>query len=105
MRYLVKLTPSAQRDIDDFARYCRNYAETFWHEQEARLARVFEIWLAESPHMWSFFFLTGAPYRAYLFQAGARTKFWIVYMIEEKAQSVTVLRMWNSARDPEKFVP
>jgi len=89
MVFRVDITDRAQLDIDDLARYCRNYSVAFWEEQEARLARVFETWLATTPHMWVFFFLTGAPYHAYLFVIGDRTKYWIVYTIDNKARIVT----------------
>ena len=54
------------------------------------------------PHTWSFFFVTGAPYGAYLFEVGARTKYWIVYSIDEEAWRVDV-RVWNAAQDPDGF--
>jgi hypothetical protein len=75
----------------------------FGKRQEARLAHVFETWLANSPHTWGFFFITGAPYRAYLFEVGARTKYWIVYTIDDRAQVVNVLRVWNASQDPNRF--
>jgi hypothetical protein len=103
MPFRVDITEYAQRDIDDLARYCRGYNAAFWEEQEARLARVFEIWFATTPQVWSFFFVTGAPYRAYLFEVGARTKCWIVYTIDEKALVVNVLRVLNAAQDPNEF--
>jgi hypothetical protein len=53
--------------------------------------------------MWSFFFLTGAPYRAYLFDAGERTKYWLVYRIDESSRTVYLMRMWNAAKNPKKF--
>jgi len=93
----------AQLDIDDLARYCRNYSAAFWAEQEARLARVFETWLATTPHMWAFFFLTGAPYHAYLFEIGDRTKYWIVYTINNEARVVNILRVWNASQNPKQF--
>jgi plasmid stabilization system protein ParE len=103
MPFRIDITDSAQRDIDDLARYCRDYTAAFWEEQEARLAHVFETWLANSPHTWGFFFITGAPYRAYLFEVGARTKYWIVYTIDDRAQVVNVLRVWNASQDPNRF--
>jgi hypothetical protein len=54
MLFRVDIAERAQQDIDDLARYCRNYTAAFWEEQEARLARVFETWLAASPHTWNF---------------------------------------------------
>jgi plasmid stabilization system protein ParE len=103
MLFRVDITDRAQLDIDDLARYCRNYAAAFWEEQEARLSRVFETWLATTPHTWNFFFVTGAPYRAYLFEIGDRTKYWIVYTIDENAKVVNVLRVWNTTQDPDRF--
>ncbi len=53
--------------------------------------------------MWSHFFVTGAPYRAYLFDAGVRTKYWLVYSIDEESRTVRIMRMWNAASNPKKF--
>ena len=103
MPFRVDITDRAQGDIDDLARYCRDYSAGFWKEQEERLARVFEIWFATTPQTWNFFFVTGAPYRAYLFEVGARTKFWIVYTIDEKRGVVNVLRVWNTAQGSHQF--
>ena len=103
MVFRVDIADRAQLDIDDLARYCRNYSATFWEEQEARLARVFETWLATTPHMWAFFFLTGTPYHAYLFEIGDRTKYWIVYTIDNEAFVVNVLRVWNASQNPKQF--
>lgn len=103
MPFRVDIADAAQRDIDDLASHCRSYTPAFWETQEARLARVFDTWLATVPHAWSFFFVTGAPYRAYLFDVGARTKFWIVYTIDEEARIVNVLRIWHAAQNPDEF--
>ena len=54
------------------------------------------------PHAWSFF-LAIFSYRAYLFEIGVGTKFWIVYRINEDARVVHVLRVWNATRDPNAF--
>lgn len=86
-----------------FARYCRKYSRRFWEAQETQLAHVLETWLPESPRTWSYFVLTGAPYRAYLFVAGERTKYWIVYRIDEQTRTVHIVRMWNAARNPRLF--
>jgi hypothetical protein len=61
MLFRVDIIERAQLDIDNPARYCRSFTSAFWEEQEARLARVFEMWFATSPHTWNFFFVTGAP--------------------------------------------
>jgi hypothetical protein len=73
MSFRVEITDRAQHDLDEFARRCRDYSADFWNEQEARLAYVFEVRLASMPETWNFFFVTGAPYRAYLYEVGVRT--------------------------------
>src|ERR1700733_13119632 len=103
MSYRVEITDRAQLDIDEFSRHCRDYSADFWDEQEARLAYVFEVRLASMPETWNFFFLTGAPYRAYLYEVGVRTQLWIVYTIDEGRKTVSVLRVWNAARDTKQF--
>lgn len=104
MPFRVEITDRAQSDIDDLARYCRGYSADFWEEREARLSYVFGVRLATAPDTWNFFFVTGAPYRAYLFEVGVRTKFWIVYTINEQRKIVNVLRVWNTAHDPGQYV-
>lgn len=101
MAYRVHLSPLALREIDQFAVYLRQYSEGFAVEQIARLDRILATTLSESPLTWSYFPLTGAPYRAYLFRIGRRTQYWIVYTVDENQGSVEVLSFWNGARDPE----
>jgi hypothetical protein len=50
--------------------------------------------------MWSHFFVTGAPYRAFLFKVGRRSSYWFIYTVNDGAQTVDILRFWNSSRDP-----
>jgi hypothetical protein len=57
--------------------------------------------LGDAPLTWGYFPLTGPPYRAYLFRVGHRTQYWIIYTVDEPAQTVNVLRMWNASRDPD----
>lgn len=59
--------------------------------------------IAEAPHIWGHFALTGAPYRAYLFRVGRRTQYWIVYTVDDEARLIDVLHFWNAMRDPERF--
>lgn len=53
--------------------------------------------------MWSYFPLTGAPYRAYLFRVGRRTQYWIIYTVDEDARTVDILHFWNATRDPDNL--
>ena len=69
----------------------------------ARLNRLFTVEIAESPKTWSYFYITGAPYRAYLFRAGRRTNFWIIHTIDDDTKTINVLRFWNATREPAAF--
>ena len=93
----------AQADIDDFGEYATEYSEEFAREQFTRLNRILTVDLAEMPYTWGYFFVTGAPYRACLFKVGRRTTYWIVYIIDEDARRVDVLRFWNASRDAKAF--
>jgi mRNA-degrading endonuclease RelE of RelBE toxin-antitoxin system len=100
MTYRVRIDPLAQREIDQFALYLRAYSEEFAIEQIERLDRILHAHLAESPLTWSYFPLTGAPYRGYLFLVGRRTQYWIIYTVDEETRTVDILSFWNAARDP-----
>jgi mRNA-degrading endonuclease RelE of RelBE toxin-antitoxin system len=101
MAYRLRIDPVALRHIDEFAAYLRAYSEDFAVEQIDRLNRILASHLAESPLMWNYFALTGAPYRGYLFRVGRRTQYWIIYTVDEDARIVDILHFWNSSRDPE----
>ncbi|MBZ0149786.1 MAG: type II toxin-antitoxin system RelE/ParE family toxin [Pseudorhodoplanes sp.] len=101
MTFRLRIAPVAQRHIDEFATYLRDYSESFAIEQIDRLNRILSINLAESPLTWGYFPLTGAPYRSYLFRVGRRTHYWIIYTVDEEAQTVDILHFWNARRDPE----
>ena len=103
MNFRLRIAPLAQRHIDTFGTYLRDYDETFAIEQIDRLNRVLAVHLGESPRTWSCFALTGAPYRAYLFRVGRRTQYWIIYTVDEDAKVVDVLHFWNASRDPERL--
>jgi mRNA-degrading endonuclease RelE of RelBE toxin-antitoxin system len=103
MTFRVRIDPVAQRHIDDFAVYLRQYGEEFAIEQIERLDRIIAVNLGESPLTWAYFPLTGAPYRAYLFRVGRRTQYWIVYTVDEESRTVDILHFWNAMRDPENL--
>lgn len=103
MSYGVVVAPRARAEMAAFAAYAADYSDAFALEQFERLNRILSVELAEAPMMWGYFYVTGAPYRAYLFRAGRRTQFWIVYAVDETARIVKVLRFWNATRDPGAF--
>jgi plasmid stabilization system protein ParE len=101
--YRVRIALRALRHIDEFAAYLAEYNEAYAVEQISRLDQVLSGSLAQSPLTWSYFPLTGAPYRDYLFRVGRRTRYWIIYTVDENAQTVDVLHFWNTRRDPERL--
>ena len=103
MTYRLRISPLAQQLIDQFAEYLRDYNEEFAVEQFDRLNAILATTLAEAPTTWSYFALTGAPYRAYLFRVGRRTQYWIIYTVDEHNRTVDILHFWNAMRDPEKL--
>ena len=103
MTFSVRIDPLAQREIDDFGIYTGAYSEEFAVEQFARLREIFSYDLGEHPLRSTFFALTGAPYRAYLFRVGQRTRYWIIYAADEDRRTVNVLRFWNASRDPDSL--
>ena len=103
MSYSIRIDDRAQREIDECAAWMKGYSEDFMLAQLDRIEAIFRGTLARSPAMWSYFFITGAPYRAYLFKVGRRTSYWIVYKIDEEAQRVEILRFWNASRDTKAF--
>ena len=103
MTFRVVRGAVAESEIDEFARYAADYSEDFARSQFARLNRIFAVDLAEAPNTWGNFYVTGAPYRAYLFRVGRRTSYWIVYTVDDDAKIVNVLRFWNASREPVSF--
>src|ERR1700677_901654 len=103
MTFTVIRDKVAQNDIAAFGRYAADYSDDFAREQFARLNRIFSVDLAESPNTWNYFYIHGAPYRAYLFRVGRRTGYWIVYTVDDNAKIVNVVRFWNASKEPASF--
>ena len=105
MTYTVFQTARFLRDLDEFLEYLAAYDEDYASEQLLRLRRIISVDIAGSPQTWAAFFVTGAPYRAYLFKLGRRTSYWLVYVADDFAQRIDLLRFWNASRDTESFRP
>jgi mRNA-degrading endonuclease RelE of RelBE toxin-antitoxin system len=103
MAYRLRIDPVALGQIDQFAAYLGDYSEDFAVEQIERLDTILRQNLGEAPLTWSYFPLTGAPYRAYLFRVGRRTQYWIIYTVDEDAGIVDILQFWSASRDPERL--
>jgi hypothetical protein len=101
--FRVRIAAIALRQIDQFAAYLGDCSEDFSNEQIGRLDRILRVNLAEAPLTWSYFPLTGAPYRAYLFRVGRRTQYWIIYTVDEETRTVDILHFWNASRDPNSL--
>ena len=102
MPFRLRIDPVAQRQMNEFAEYLREYSEEFADEQTERLDRILRN-IARSPLIWSYFPLTGAPYRAYLFRVGRRTQYWVIYTVDDENQKVDILEFWNTSRDPDSL--
>ena len=103
MSYRVRIDPAAQFQIDLFAAYLRQYDADFAIEQIDRLDGIIQATLAQAPLTWGYFPLTGPPYRGYLFRVGPRAQYWIIYTVDEDANTVDILSFWNTARDPNSL--
>jgi hypothetical protein len=101
--YRVLVAPLAKDEMARFAAYAAEYADEFAIEQFERLNQIITVELAEAPLMWRYFYVTGAPYLAYLFRVGRHTQFWIVYTVDEASSVVKILRFWNARRNPQGF--
>jgi hypothetical protein len=55
MTYRVRIDPVAQRQLDQFAHYLRDYDEDFAIDQIERLGRILFANLAEAPLTWTYF--------------------------------------------------
>ena len=104
MQYRLRISRRAQQDIDVLAVYLREYGERFAAVQIDRLTQILISHIGETPRTWGYFALTGAPYHAYLFRIGRRTQYWIVYLIDEEARAIDIVRVWNARRRSSTFV-
>ena len=91
------------QDLAEFGAYGAEYSLEWIEEQVNRIDYVIDALIARSPMTWTWFVHTGAPYRAYLFRVGRRTRYWIVYRVDQETETVNLLRFWNGARDPTHF--
>jgi mRNA-degrading endonuclease RelE of RelBE toxin-antitoxin system len=103
MTYRIVIAATAQAEIDDFAAFASAYSEGFAVEQFTRLKQILTGNLVASPNTWGYFYVTGAPYRAYLFRIGRHTQYWLVYTVDEATKTVSLLRFWNARRDDRAF--
>jgi mRNA-degrading endonuclease RelE of RelBE toxin-antitoxin system len=101
MSYELRFAPRAERYIDELAAYLREYDEELATQQMDRLNRILTVNIQSSPLTWSYFPLTGPPFRAYLFRVGRRTQYWIIYEVDEDNRTIDIVHFWNTRRDPD----
>src|SRR6266581_2763243 len=100
MSFELRIAARAQRHIDELSTYLREYNEQFAVQEMDRLNRILTVNIRGSPLTWSYFPLTGPPFRAYLFRVGRRTQYWIIYEINEDSRTIDIIHFWNTRRDP-----
>jgi plasmid stabilization system protein ParE len=104
MTYRLTVSTAAQQDIREFLEWLNDYSPKIAAEHDRDLHDAIRSLILPRPHTWPYFFVTGSPYRAYLYSVSRRTTYWLVYTINEDEKIVNVLRFWNSARNPKQFV-
>jgi ParE toxin of type II toxin-antitoxin system, parDE len=101
--YEIQLDPVALEEIRDFLGYLADFDPDVSARYETPLEQLIDSDLSESPHRFSWFWKSGPPYRGRLFHVSRRTKFWIIYTIDEERHRVDILHFWNASRDPSKL--
>jgi Mn-containing catalase len=103
MTYKVVFSATAGQEIREFLSYLSRYDEQTSKRFEAALSHVVESELAIIPNAYTWFWLTGSPYRGRLFSVSRRTAFWFVYTVDEDKSVVSVQRFWSASRNPAVF--
>lgn len=99
MTYSIRRNARASRDIRDFIRYLQHEAgDEVAAEHVVALGHELHT-IANRPYAFTWFHETGEPYRAKLFRL-ARSRYWIIYTVNEPSQSIEITRLWHSAREP-----
>ena len=100
----VDLSKAAIDDLDDIHRQLFGFSEIFANRCLVELDVAIRQ-LSDPFPVWSYFHITGAPYRAKLFSIGRRTAFWIVFRIHDEEDRVKIHRIWSTLRNPKSFAP
>jgi len=100
MAYRVDFSIEAVAQIDGYLAYLRRYSRATAAKYKLALQKAIDQYLAESPETFTFYWETGAPYRAFLFRVSRRTTYWVIYRVYEGDRIVRVLRFRNAAEEP-----
>jgi hypothetical protein len=101
--YRVFVEESALGEIDAFVATLAPLSPKAAARHEQMLSEILHNELRRHPKLFGNFWITGAPFRARLYSVSRRTKFWLIYRIEEERKIVRVLRFWNASADPQSF--
>jgi hypothetical protein len=101
--YRVFVENSAILEIDAFVSSLAPLNPTAAARHEKMLSEILHSELRRHPKLFGEFWITGAPFRARLYSVSLRTKFWLIYRIDEERNVVRVLRFWNASADPQSF--
>jgi mRNA-degrading endonuclease RelE of RelBE toxin-antitoxin system len=103
MTYEVVFSATARREAEEWLEHLSRYHDRISEKYESALSRIIEFELSTMPNAYSWFWLTGRPYRGRLFTVSRRTAFWLVYTVDDDKHVVAVRRFWNASRDPTTF--
>jgi plasmid stabilization system protein ParE len=101
--FRVFVEAAALREIDAFIAWLAPLNPKAAAHHENALSKILQDEMRRHPNLFGHFWITGAPYRARLYSVSRRTKFWLVYRVEEDRDIVRVLRFWNASADPQAF--
>ena len=90
MAYRVRIDPVALGQIEQFAAWLSEYSDDFAIKQIEHLDEVLRVNLSETPLIWSYFPLTGAPYLADIFFASVAEHNTGSYTPSTKARSSSI---------------
>jgi plasmid stabilization system protein ParE len=103
MAFELFVTAEALADLAELQEYLAGLDPVLAERVSFDLERIMRREIAGRPSLHSWFYLTGAPFRARLFRLSRRTQFWIIYEVKEDTELVMILRLWNASRDPAAF--
>jgi plasmid stabilization system protein ParE len=99
MGYRLEFSVRAIRQIDSYFEHLRRYSFDTADKYRAALQHAIDTYLVNTPTTFDYYWETGAPYRAFLFNEAPRTTYWIIYRVYEDEGLVRVLQFRNTAME------
>ena len=93
MAYRVLFSREAEEDIHLLSNYLSRYSEDTARYYMNDLVSCIMRNVAVRPLTWQYFYLTGAPFRAYLYKISRRSAYWVVYQVNNTENAVDILRI------------